>query len=276
MRPITEPLTPLDSNGRAALARWMGDSPFSALSAGQVRGGHCEAYAAGDPGAPAIAVVRSAAEPTEPAAFGRDVDSLWSLLARVPGWYCVNVAVDLAPAVARLFSRRLQQPAQILSERYYVLDREVERLPGPGVRRLGPEDSELVHRSEPIFRSFFLGHGSPERTLSEGTAAGIVVDDALLSAVTTSAWAGLHVDLGAVTVPNRRGQGFATACATEVCAALRARGLRPVWAAGERNIASWRVPEKLGFEFVGRREYVVFEGLRSEGYRPAQGASGPA
>jgi len=69
-------------------------------------------------------------------------------------------------------------------------------------------------------------------------------------------------------LPHERRRGLATAAAFLVSSHLRAVGLTPVWAAGEPNIASWRVPEKLGFRFVGRREYVVFDGLRPNGFRP--------
>jgi ribosomal protein S18 acetylase RimI-like enzyme len=261
-------LTPLGLTERAALIGWLGDSPYTALSAGQVKAGLCRTYAIGDAGAPSIALVHSAAEPGELAAFGTEVGSLWSLLSRLPGWTSVNVEADLAAAVAALLGQRLGLPARILTERYYVLERDPGISSDTRVRRLGTADGELVRRSNPAFRPFFVGHGDIERTLEEGVVAGALSAGTLLSAVTTSAWARRHVDLGAVTDVAWRGRGLATECARTVASELRAAGLRPVWAAGESNPASWRIPEKLGFTFVGRRAYVVFDGLEPEGFRP--------
>jgi RimJ/RimL family protein N-acetyltransferase len=152
--------------------------------------------------------------------------------------------------------------------RYYALDRGPIEFQVPSVRLLGPGDADIVRRSDPFFKSFFSGHGSEDQTLSEGVVAGVIEDGQLASAVTTSAWAGVHVDLGAATIPTMRRKGLATGAAFVVCSQLRAGGRVPVWAAGEPNQASWRIPEKLGFRYVGRREYVVVEGLRPSGYRP--------
>lgn len=262
-------LSPLDADARAALVRWLGDSPFSALTGGQVQSGLCYAYALGSPSSPEVALVQPAATPSEPIAFGSVTESIWSLLSHVPGWVCVNVALDAAAEVARLVERQLGMRSRILSERYYSLEQDPVIFSDPGVRSLGPGDTELVTRSDPLFRSFFLGHGDVSRTLAEGVVAGAVAGGTLLSAITTSAWVGHHVDLGAVTVPEARGRGLATAAAHRVCARLRGEELVPVWAAAESNPASWRIPEKLGFRFVGRRAYVVFDELRPRGYQPS-------
>jgi RimJ/RimL family protein N-acetyltransferase len=125
-----------------------------------------------------------------------------------------------------------------------------------------------VRRSDPVFRPFFVGHGDLLGTLTEGVVVGAEGPAGLTSAVTNSAWAGVHVDLGAATVPDQRGRGLATGAAWAVCSELLANGRKPVWVAGESNRPSWRIPEKLGFRFVGRRSYVVFDEFRAHGYRP--------
>jgi hypothetical protein len=78
-------LRPLAGPERESLVRWLGDSPFTALEVGQLRSGLCRAYAIGGGTNPVAAVVHSAAQPTEPAAFGSDGASIWSMLSRVPG-----------------------------------------------------------------------------------------------------------------------------------------------------------------------------------------------
>jgi hypothetical protein len=262
-------LSALDAGERAALAQWLGDTPFTALASGQLRQGLCRAYVLGTPGAPRGALVQSLALPTEPAAFGTDVETLWALLSQTPGWDCVNVEPSIAPEIAALLERGVGGPVRRVPERYYALDREPAGAVGRDVRRLGPGDAELVVDSDPLFREFFLGHGDVPRTLAEGVVAGAFAGGTLVSVVTTSAWSGLHVDLGAATVSEARRQGFATQAARVVCAALRAARKIPVWAAADANPASWHIPEKLGFRFVGRREYVVVESLRPVGFRPS-------
>jgi len=261
-------LPELTPDQRNLLLQWMGDTPFTALTAGQLRYGHCRAYAVGTPAAPTMAVIRGAVEPTEPVALGTDVQALWSLLAHIPGWDCVNVEPSLSSEVASLLEQKIGLRSRIVSERYYSLETEPERFWAPGVRRLVMTDLPAVEASDPLFHSFFIGHGDASHTLAEGVVAGVVSNGRLVSAITTSAWSGEHVDLGAATLPGDRRHGLATAAAFLVCSDLRSAGRTPVWAAGEPNIASWRVPEKLGFRFAGRREYVVFDDLRPHGFRP--------
>ncbi len=268
MSPVANSLAWLSPEESGRLLRWIGDSPFTALTAGQLKGGFCRAYALGAPEEPAVAVVQSAVQPTEPIAFGTDAGALWALLSRIPGWDCVNVAPGVEGDVAALFGAKLGASARIKSERYYALEGQPIEFPRPEVRRLGPEDLSIVEGSDPLFRSFFLGHGDAIRTLARGVVAGVVSGGKLLSAITTSTWSGVHVDLGAATVPEARRRGLATAAASLVCSKLRTAGLTPVWSALESNVGSWRVPEKLDFRFVGRREYVVFESLRPDGFQP--------
>jgi len=268
MLPEAPGLTALSAEERLALIRWIGDTPFTALTAGQLKSGFCRAYAVGKAAAPAMAVVRGYVEPTEPVALGTDVPALWFLLARIPGWDCINVQAGLEREVASFLELKIGLPARFVSERCYSLESEPHRFSIPGVRRLGSADLRAVEHSDPLFHPFFVGHGDASRTLAEGVVAGLVSDGQLRSAITTSAWSGVHVDLGAATLPQERRRGLATAAAFLVSSDLRTDGLTPVWAAGEPNIGSWRVPERLGFRFVGRREYVVFDGLRPNGFRP--------
>lgn len=257
----------IDLRSRHGFLRWLGDSPFSALAAGQVRIDCARVLVLGDPRSPRLALIQSRGTPAEPAVFGPEVGSIWALLSRLEGWYCVNTPTESIEEIALELERRTGEMATRMGERYYVLERD----PGAGaeldVRPLNVSDSQTVRDSDPLVHPFFEGHGGIQQTLEQGISAGVVRASRIVSAVTTSAWAGSHVDLGAVTVPSSRGQGLATASARRVCVALRERGLVPVWAAGEPNPASWHIPERLGFRFTGRREYAVLAGLRDEGFR---------
>jgi len=66
-----------------------------------------------------------------------------------------------------------------------------------------------------------------------------------------------HADLGVVTSGPWRGQGLATACAALAADAIQRGGRRPVLSTGEDYAASLRVAEKLGFEEMSRRVYVI-------------------
>ena len=100
-----------------------------------------------------------------------------------------------------------------------------------------------------------LGIGG--QVLSEGIAAGAVVDGDLVALACTTAQTERHADVGIVTMEAWRGQGMATACAALVADGIRQSGRISVWSTGEDNRASLRVARKLGFGEVGRRMYLV-------------------
>jgi GNAT superfamily N-acetyltransferase len=67
---------------------------------------------------------------------------------------------------------------------------------------------------------------------------------------------GQQVELGLATVPQARGQGYATAVAARCVAHCAEQGLMPHWHCWDDNVASWRVAEKVGF--VDPRFYTVY------------------
>lgn len=58
---------------------------------------------------------------------------------------------------------------------------------------------------------------------------------------------GQQVELGLATVPEARGQGYATAVAARCVAHCAQQGLMPHWHCWDDNVASWRIAEKVGF-----------------------------
>jgi RimJ/RimL family protein N-acetyltransferase len=67
-----------------------------------------------------------------------------------------------------------------------------------------------------------------------------------------------YEELAVVTEPAYEGRGLSTACAARLCEDVRSRGHVASWSTSPDNVASFRVAEKLGFEFVGTgRLYAV-------------------
>ena len=93
--------------------------------------------------------------------------------------------------------------------------------------------------------------------VTDGIAAGAIVDDNIVAIAHIYAETNLHADIGVSTLEAWRKKGFATAAASLVAQEIQARGKVPAWSCGEDNFASLRVAEKLGFTEVGRRTYVI-------------------
>ena len=247
------------------LGRWE-DSPFTAHSRGLLHHGLAHGYVEGDLTAPRALVVQAGDAITEPAAFGTDPNAVWQILKRIPGWDCVNVPTELTAKIVSLLEDGLRMPTRVMGDLYFTLERDPVPFPHPMVRVLTPADEAIARGSEPMVEP--SGIGDTTSTLAHGVVAGAIINGKLVSRVMTTAWAGNHVNLGANTVPEWRGRGLATAATALVCSGLRARGLIPTWSTGEPNHASRRVAEKLGFRYVGRRDYAIVEGLRPTGFRP--------
>ena len=68
-----------------------------------------------------------------------------------------------------------------------------------------------------------------------------------------------YADIGVITHKDFRNKGLATAAASLVAEHLQDNGLIPVWSAGDDNLASVRIAQKLGFSKVGKRQYVILD-----------------
>ena len=101
------------------------------------------------------------------------------------------------------------------------------------------------------------GYKTHEALLTNGIAAGAVVDGNIVAIAHTYAETDLHADIGVSTVEQWRGKGFATAAAFLVAREIQTKGKVPAWSCGEDNTASLRVAQKLGFTEVGCRTYVI-------------------
>lgn len=255
-------MEPLDQNGCQKLAAALGETPETAISVHLLRRGLAEAFVVAPPGWPdrfRAAVIRPRADPTEPVGFGEDAEALWSLLAPLPGWRCVNVAPGPAAALAAAMAVGLDRAIRRYGDVYHIAPDPVPAIDRPEVRRLTPADVALLEAAPPELAGAAWGFGSAASLLVDGFAAGAVADGQLVAVAYTGARSQEYADIGVATLAPWRGSGWATAAASAVARAIQAAGQRPIWSAGEGNASSLAIARKLGFVEVSRRWYLIPE-----------------
>ncbi|MBN2006954.1 MAG: GNAT family N-acetyltransferase [Anaerolineae bacterium] len=89
-----------------------------------------------------------------------------------------------------------------------------------------------------------------------GFGFALLQGDVVISCCLSVFVSGKARELGLETVPEYRGQGYATAVAARSVAFCADLGLTPHWHSEEENISSWRVAERIGF--VNPTGYMVY------------------
>ena len=243
---------------RDSLADALGDTPETTIPVHLLRRGLADAYVTGPTPAFAGAIVHSHSLPLEPWCFGTDPSAIWELLRPLNDWrnqrMSPNVSADNARPLAALIERSVGTPVRFYGDVYHTLTDRVTEVVVPEVRRLGPEDADLVaaYRGDAIN----TGYAAFEELLTDGVAAGPLVDGRLVGLAHTNAVTARYADIGVATDEAWRGRGFASAAACIVARRVREMGRVSVWSAGEDNAASLRVTAKLGFTEVSRRVYL--------------------
>ncbi|MEZ4869595.1 MAG: GNAT family N-acetyltransferase [Caldilineaceae bacterium] len=92
--------------------------------------------------------------------------------------------------------------------------------------------------------------GGPAGLAASGYAWGAFVGDQLAAVANVFFVGDQYEEIGVVTEPAFRGRGVSTACSGVICEEVRKRGHIPSWTTSPDNIASQRVAEKLGFQWV--------------------------
>jgi predicted GNAT family acetyltransferase len=118
-------------------------------------------------------------------------------------------------------------------------------------------DLELLQSAPPELRAGLWP--GPRELLAEGIAACAIVAGKIVATALTTACSGQYADIGVYTREAVWGQGYATAAASLVAQAVQESGRTPVWSAGAHNAASLRVAQKVGFQEVSRRTYVILD-----------------
>ncbi len=256
-------MEPADSAAAEEFARGLPDHPFTFGPRCILLRGLGRAWIHRSVDRPSAAVVVAPWLEAEPAAFGSDAETIWSLLKEIPGWTCVNLDSETAPDLAKVIERELRTSTRLSADVYYVLDRPPIPHTHPAVRRLTEDDLELVEAApEPLRPVAYL---STLSALTGGVVAGGIVDARLVASISMSVSSEEYADLGGHTLEPWRNQGMASAAGYLVALELRARGLTPVWSTGEDNVRSQRVASKLGFREFGRETYVVVPALQAAG-----------
>jgi RimJ/RimL family protein N-acetyltransferase len=256
-------MEPADGTRAEAFAASLPDHPFTFSARSVLRRGTGSVWLDGDSSDPAAAVVLSSAQPTEPMAFGPDVDALWGLLRKLPGWTCVHLASEDAPRLARALERELRAPTRIYADIYYVLDHPPAPLRHGSVRRLTEDDLEMVERAPHELRP--TGYLSVLAALSGSVVAGGIVGGELVARVSMTDSSEDFADIGSYTLEPWRNRGLASAAGSLVATEVFSRGMTPVWSTGEDNVRSQRVALKLGFREFGRQAYVIVPKLQESG-----------
>ena len=248
-------MTKLTSQECLVLADVIGDTPTTVISASRLKQGACTAYIAGWLPNVDAAIVFDAYCSDEPAGFGTNADALWQLLKATDGWGCINVDSACAELLGKLIESNTRAPVRYYGDVYHSLLEPVQCYPNESVRRLSLEDIDRLAKAPAEVQG--NGYKTHEAMLTDGIAAGAVVDGNIVAIAHTYAETKLHADIGVSTLEAWREKGFATATASLVAQEIQTRGKVPAWSCGEDNIASLRVAQKLGFTEVARRTYVI-------------------
>ncbi len=237
------------------LADLLGDTPMTVISTSRLKQGMCDAYVAGSLPDVDAAIVFDAYCSDEPAGFGTDADALWRLLKATDGWNCINVDNSCAASLGALIEADTGTPIRYYGDICHALLEPVHYYPNEAVRLLTSEDVGRLAKAPAEVQG--NGYKTHEAMLTDGIAAGAVVDDNIVAIAHIYAETDLHADIGVSTVEQWREKGFATAAASLVAQEIQAKGKVPAWSCGEDNAASLRVAQKLGFTEIDRRTYVI-------------------
>ncbi len=248
-------MSKLTSQECLVLADVIGDTPMTVISASRLKHGMCDAYIAGSlPDVDAV-LVFDAYCTDEPCGFGTDADALWQLLKATDGWSCVNVDASCATSLGALIEADTGTPIRYYGDVCHALLEPIHHYSNEAVRLLTLEDVSRLAKAPAEVQG--NGYKTHEAMITDGIAAGAIVDGNLVAIAHTYAETDLHADIGVSTLEAWRKKGFSTAAASLVAQEIQAKGKVPAWSCGEENYASLRVAEKLGFTEVGRRTYVI-------------------
>ena len=249
-------MTKLTPQEYLVLADLLGDTPMTVISTSRLKQGACDAYIAGSLSNNVdAALVFDAYCSDEPAGFGTDAEALWQLLKATDGWGCINVDNACAASLGKRIGADRGTSIRYYGDVCHALLEPVLSYPNEAVRLLTLADVERLAEAPAEVQG--NGYKTREAMLTDGIAAGAVVDGNIVAIAHTYAETDLHADIGVSTVEQWREKGFATAAASLVAQEIQAKGKVPAWSCGEDNFASLRVAEKLGFTEVGRRTYVI-------------------
>lgn len=236
------------------LADALGDTIETTIEVHLLERGLCKAYVGGSHFGE-VAIVQGIFDPAELAGFGRNPTLLWEILKIVKGWDCVEVETECAQPLGDLIRAEWRTPVRYYDDVYLTPQGPVQSFGHANVRRLTDEDVPLLTSAPSEIRGG--GFKDVATMLSEGVVAGAFESGQLVAIAHVSALTQLHGEIGVGTLAPFRQRGYATAAASIVATELQGMDKTPVWSTGVDNYGSLAVAEKLGFEEVSRRKYVI-------------------
>lgn len=248
-------MTKLTSQECLVLADVIGDTPMTVISASRLQQGMCDAYVVGRLPDVTASLVFDAYCADEPCGFGTDADALWHLLKGTEGWSCINVDPACAASLGALIEADTGKSIRYYGDVCHALLEPVRPYSNEAVCLLTLADVPRLAKAPMEVRG--NGYKTHAAMVTDGIAAGAVVDGSIVAIAHTYAETDLHADIGVSTLELWREKGFSTAAAFFVAQEIQARGKVPAWSCGEDNFASLRVAQKLGFTEVDRRTYVI-------------------
>lgn len=128
------------------------------------------------------------------------------------------------------------------------------------VRRLTSADAH--HLAKLSDESFWISKtwGGPAGLAASGYGWVAFAGDQLAAVANSFFLGDTYEEIGVATEPAFRGQGLSVACSGVLCEEIRARGHIPSWTTSPDNLASMRVAEKLGFQWV-RNDFLYVIGI---------------
>jgi len=271
--------TALSPNDMPLLADLLGDSSETVLAVHALRRQNCQAYIVGELPRIQAALLQISSFPSEPQAFGTNANAILTMLQTIHGWDCVNVAYEVAESVGALIQKKmkvairyygnfyytLSKPVMHFRHKYvrrlrhfyYTLSKPVMHFRHKYVRRLRLEDLSLLESAPKEFQGH--GYGTPRGLLEDGVVACGIVSGKIVSIVHTAGHTKRFADIGVITREDWRNKGLASAAASIVAEVLQEKEITPVWSAGDDNLPSVRIAQKLGFSKVSQRQYVILE-----------------
>jgi predicted GNAT family acetyltransferase len=182
---------------------------------------------------------------------------LWTLLQQVEGWTCILVDTRVAPALGAIIEAGMGCRVRFLDDVTHLLTEPVRVHRDEAVRRLTLADLALLEAAPLELRASLWR--DTRQLLAEGVVASAIMSGRVVATALVAACSERYADIGVFTREGYRGRGYATAAASLVAQAVQAEGRIPLWGAGAHNEASLRVAQKLGFEEISRRRYVILK-----------------
>lgn len=252
-------MTPLNATQCEQLAEALEDAPETVITIHALRTFRCRAFAIGEPRIFRAAIVDPMLTQGDLLGFG-DPDALFEMITQIGDWNCLEVAPHLAVPLSERLAKAGWTIRQV-PDVYYTMPGAARGISHPNVRLLGAADADFYAANAPCFDD---DPDAARQAVIDGPIAAAMVNGKVVAAIEANVRTARYANFCAETLPEYRGKGFSSACASVAAQAVQSMGLTPVWSTSENNLASRRVAEKVGFVECSRWIYLIPEACPSK------------